>query len=163
MPPRWIADSSVWIDLENGGILDAAFALMVTWSVPDLLLVELQRPPTAEDLKRRGVDVIGLTPIQVAELAATTARDPRISVVDVAAFVLARDSGGMLLTGDARLRALTEGQAVEVHGVLWLLDHLIKKLLITPTEAAEALDRMMAAGARLPRTEVESRLTLWRA
>ena len=48
---RLVIDSSVWIDLEKGGLLSEAFGLADEWMAPDLIVHELIEPP-AEDLLR---------------------------------------------------------------------------------------------------------------
>jgi predicted nucleic acid-binding protein len=78
-----------------------------------------------------------------------------LSLNDVAAFVLARNLGVGLLTGDRRLRALAEQSGVEVHGTLWLLERMITHELIAPSQAVAALDAMLGAGSRLPAAEVQ--------
>ena len=163
MPPLWVADTSVWIDLAVGGLLDAAFRLEADWGIPDLLVDELQRTPKGVELLARGVVVLELSGKQVAELAELTIREARLSPVDLAALLVTRESADLLLTGDSRLRAFSEELGVEVHGTLWLLDQFVVEALISAQEAAAALERMVAGGSRLPDAEVHRRLLAWSA
>jgi hypothetical protein len=49
----------------------------------------------------------------------------RLTLNDCFALTLAEDiEDSILLTGDGPLRAVAEGNGVEVHGVLWLTDEL---------------------------------------
>ncbi|MCZ7652241.1 MAG: hypothetical protein M5U13_14180 [Thermoanaerobaculia bacterium] len=157
-----MADSSVWIDVGNGEFLPAVFALGVEWLAPDLLLYELRTTPSRADLLARGVSSTELSGAQVGRLLATARGRPRLSHVDIAAALVALDEAAILLTGDAALRALAEEWGLEVHGTLWLLDRLVEFELVPKLEAATALERICAAGGRLPADEVASRLARWR-
>ena len=67
---RLVIDSSVWIDLEKGGLLDEAFRLPVEWLAPDLLVQEELSQPCGEDPVARGLMSLELSPEQVAEVQA---------------------------------------------------------------------------------------------
>jgi hypothetical protein len=56
---------------------------------------------------------------------------------------------------------LPEKQAIEVHGVLWLLDALVDHQIITQSEACLAIKRMLALNARLPKKLCKKRLKKW--
>jgi hypothetical protein len=56
---------------------------------------------------------------------------------------------------------LAEKQAIEPHGVLWLLDALVDHQIITQSEACLALKRMLAHNARLPKKPCNKRLKKW--
>jgi hypothetical protein len=66
------------------------------------------------------------------------------------------------LTGDWRLSDLAARNFVRVHGVLWLLDELVRYQAVTPEKAADALHKMLSQGARLPHDEVRKRLAGWK-
>ena len=151
---RWVLDAGVVFDFAAGDLLDALFRLPLTFCAPDLLLVELKRPP-ATLLVQLGLEVEALPGESLVEIIALRSGHPALSLNDVAVFVLARNLGVGLLTGDRRLRALAEQSGVEVHGTLWLLDELITHELTAPSEAVAALDAMLKAGSRLPAGEVQ--------
>jgi hypothetical protein len=67
----------------------------------------------------------------------------------------------ILLTGDRRLRLEGLKRKVEVHGVLWILDRLIEKKVLTPRLAAAKLRLMLDEGAFLPPDECNARLEKW--
>ena len=72
--------------------------------------------------------------------ALPTAIDYRLSLNDSFAFVLAeRIADCILLTGDASLRALAESSAIDVHGVLWVLDQLLGNRIVAPRRLLNAL------------------------
>ena len=49
-----------------------------------------------------------------------------------------------------------------VHGILWVLDELVRIEIISTFEAADSLERMLEAGTRLPESPSEERLRRWR-
>ena len=63
--------------------------------------------------------------------------------------------GASLLTGDRHLRAAAEQEGVPVHGTLWLLDEMVRLAVVSPRLAAQALERMLERGSRLPLDECQ--------
>ena len=151
---RWVLDAGVVFDFAAGDLLDALFRLPFAFCTPDLLTAELKRPP-ATLLVQLGLEVETMPGESLVEIIALRSGYSALSLNDVAAFVLARNLGVGLLTGDRRLRALAEQSGVEVHGTLWLLERMITHELIAPSQAVAALDAMLGAGSRLPAAEVQ--------
>jgi rRNA-processing protein FCF1 len=86
----------------------------------------------------------------------------RVSIPDACVWKVAKEEKAVLLTGDSKLRKAALATGVEVHGVLWILDELIKSNQIILSKACEALDVMEAKNAFLPRDECDKRRELWR-
>ena len=84
------------------------------------------------------------------------------SLADVSCYLVAKAQGHPLLTGDGRLRKQAIKDGLQVHGALWLLDELVANGVIHPIQAADALQTMLAEGARLPQHECTQRLAAWR-
>jgi hypothetical protein len=160
--PLLVADTSIIIDLFRADIVEAAFRVPFSLTVPDLLyerelagyegthLVEL-------DLQRHTVDAEGVL------LAARCRESARLSLVDAFALALAKRLGAILLTGDRALRALAEREAVECHGLLWLFDMIEEAEALSARSLLAALERVAAhPRCRLPRDEVRNRLARYR-
>ena len=49
-----------------------------------------------------------------------------------------------------------------VHGTLWLLDEMVRLAVVPPRLAAQALERMLEHGSRLPLNECQERLERWK-
>jgi predicted nucleic acid-binding protein len=99
----------------------------------------------------------------VVEVMRLTREERRISVEDASALVLAERTGRGLLTGDRRLRELAQKRGVAVHGTLWLLAQMVGAGVLPRRRAAEALERMLECGRRLPESEARSLIHQWRA
>ena len=72
---------------------------------------------------------------------------------------LAPRTGSTLLTGDARLRRLAIDKKVVCHGVLWLLERMLRERTATPQQLYDGLVRIRDhTRCRLPKAEVNRRL-----
>jgi len=136
---RCVVDASIWIDLHHGTMLVPAMRLQHEYHVPD-----------AVQLLRLGVKKCELDGNGVMAVVALAAKYPAPSRADLFGLESARMLDAVLLTSDAALRKAAEREGVGVHGVLWLLDQLVEKEIITQKARAHALAAMKAAGSRLP-------------
>ena len=159
--PACVVDTGVLIDLHVGRLLRPVFQLPLFLMAPDVLIAELQKPD-GDLLVDYGLTRIELSGDEVQEVyrLATLYRGP--SVNDLFALVAAKTMGALLLTGDRHLREAAEREGVPVHGILWLLDEIVRLALIPPLVAAQALERMLESGSRLPWDECQARFRRWR-
>jgi predicted nucleic acid-binding protein len=155
-----ITDTNIWIDLDNGGILADVFRLPYHFLTPDIATRELIRPRW-QTLQALGLVLHELEADQVTELVQLRLFHRNLSIIDLAAFLLAKDLDATLLTGDSRLYELAVANGLSVRGVLWLLDEIIRLRVLVPERAAVALQKMLEMGARLPRDECRKRLVNW--
>lgn len=155
-----VTDTNIWIDLQNGEVLALIFDLPYQFITTDFAADELFTTIWAT-LEALGVEVYGLSPEQITDIYDLNQSHPPVSTTDLSCLVLARDLPATLLSGDKQLRNLAETQAIEVHGVLWLLDALLDHQIISQSEAHFALNRMLAHNARLPQKPCKKRLRKW--
>jgi hypothetical protein len=162
-----INDSSCLIDLRKGGLLTTTLLLPYTFTVA-LPLVESEllgfSRDNWEDLQGRGLEVVDLTGEQVAAAFEVRRRHPGLSPHDCFSLVLAAaGEDRILLTGDQQLRRRAVDAGVEVHGVLWVTDQLAEHAVMTHSDLADALERLVADPlVFLPVDEVRARITMWR-
>lgn len=155
-----VLDPSVVIDLEHGSVLREALGLPFVFSIPDLAVEELGTE-VGKILRRDGVRVTSFDSSMVQQLYALARKERKLSLEDLACFLSASLEGGILLAGDGPLRAFSQAKGVRVHGVLWVLDELVKRRTLTAPRAARSLGKMLTRNARLPRVECDSRLKKW--
>ncbi|NLS76059.1 MAG: PIN domain-containing protein [Chloroflexi bacterium] len=148
-PALCIADANILIDLHHGGVLALLARLPYRCLIPDLVRAELASPPS-ERIDELGFEIAELSGASVLELFALRPAHAGLAVADLAALLVARDRRGILLTGDGALRRLAEQRAQAVHGVLWVLDEMVRHGLLAPEGACTALEAVLAGGARLP-------------
>jgi hypothetical protein len=159
-----VSDTSVLIDLERGGFLEAIFSLPYEYAVPDVLYRREMEGEWGERLLRLGLRVEEVSEVGVAHALRYRTQRQVLSVPDSFALALAKERAWFLLTGDGQLRALAVSENVECHGLLWLLDRMEE--VGTPGihllhDGLEALARHPRC--RLPHREISIRLERYRA
>jgi predicted nucleic acid-binding protein len=156
-----ITDTGIWIDLNHGGILQEFFQLPYRIVTPDFVTQRELRRPSWKTLYKMGLEIVELEPDQVLELYSLKQQYSSLSAADLATLIVARNMGGILLTGDSLLRARAEDAAIPVHGILWVLDTLLRFDLLNTKDACKSLLSMKAKGAFLPEEEVQERYQRW--
>ena len=123
-----ISDANILIDLSVAGLLETMFSLPESFAVPDVLFAE-ELSDRHPELLSFGLNTLALDGAGVMEsyavMASCTGRAAP-SLNDVFALMLAKQVGGVLLTGDRRLRELAETRYsdIEVRGTLWIVRRL---------------------------------------
>ena len=93
-----------------------------------------------ENAVRRRLEVRELPEPAVTRAAAYFNRHRRLTLKDCFALALAEDiDNSILLTGDGPLRAIAEGNGIEVRGVLWVTDELESHGIVPPRRLYDAL------------------------
>jgi hypothetical protein len=158
-----VNDASALIDLKKGELLHVLGALPFRWIVPLPIREEEMLSFSGQDwatLDAAGFEVFDLPPNMVGEAFAVRRAFPRLSANDCFCLVSAvGHENAVLLTGDGELRAVAQARAVEVHGVLWIADHLFDARACDAGLLRRALiiwDEDPAV--RLPRREILARL-----
>ena len=159
-PSKCVVDTTFLMDVRNGGMVAEVFKFPSLMYVPDVILAQMSDGELFVEHRLTKHQFDGK---QVREVSRLRSLQPQVSVNDMFAFVLARDSRATLLTGDRNLCTFSEGEGVEVQGVLWLLDELVQLNIISPVRGAAGLERMIAAGSWLPREECDARLSRWKS
>ncbi len=154
-----VSDTSVFIDLERGTLLEASFRLAFRFVVPDLLYECELRNRGGEELMRLGLAVEQLDGDGVSLALAYRQRARALSLPDCFGLALAQTRSWILLSGDRALSQLANDEAVECHGIFWLLD----KMEDAGVSVQELHDGLTAISqhrrCRLPKSEIRHRLT----
>lgn len=119
-----VSDTSILIDLERGGLLEAAFSCGLTMVVPDLLYERELESENGPFLRKLGLGVAALTPDEVAIAQRVKAERKRLSLPDCFALACATRADHVLVTGDGDLRAEAITRLGAVYGLLWILDQM---------------------------------------
>ena len=159
-----ISDSSALIDLRKGEILELFFKLPFEFVIPDALLEsELLRFSKKEiNLLRKQMIVAKLDGNEVEKARLIVASVPALSLLDGFALVVAeKHPGCILLTGDKRMRSRAEETRIECHGVLWIIEEILKAGGSHSKALLKALNTWLQDPfVRLPRTEIERLIAL---
>lgn len=154
-----VSDTSVLIDLDRGGLLEAVFALPDEFAVPDVLYDREMNDEWGERLRQLGLRVEEVSEVAVGNAVRYRQQRASLSVPDSFALALAKERAWLLLTGDSALRELSAGENVECHGVLWLWDKLEECGIPGLRLLHEGLSKIAAhPRCRLPARQVTIRL-----
>ncbi|MEX1139685.1 MAG: hypothetical protein WEB33_09930 [Bacteroidota bacterium] len=83
------------------------------------------------------------------------------SRADLFALACSKELGCCLLSEDNALRKAATREKIDVHGTLWILDELIRRDLLSTTNALSALEMMISKRSWFPRGEIDKRRTKW--
>ena len=163
-----VSDSSCLIDLRKASLLDALVRLPYELLIPNTLFEDELRKFTAaqkRSLLRNGVRVIDLPGDRVTRAVEVSREVPRLSIHDGFAFALAEQHEGcVLLSGDGALRAYAAARAIEVRGVLWVIDELHRHGIVPVATLLDALALFSAdETVRLPAREVATYIRRYQA
>ena len=163
-PLAYAVDTSTMLDLHVGDILLDVAKLGLGLVAPDFVIAEEILDPPGNELVEAGIlKSEELTASELQEASSLHREHSRsLSYNDCAYLVLAGSRGLVLLTSEQRLRALAEVRGIRVRGTLWLMDEMVRVQCLTRARAAEAMEKMLAQGRRLPEDECQRRLTRWR-
>ena len=154
-----VSDTSVLIDLKRGSLLEASFCLAFRFVVPDLLYERELKNWGGKDLIRLGLVIEQLDGDGVSLALAYRKRAPALSLPDCFALALAQIHSWILLSGDSALGQLATEEAVEHHGVLWLLDQMCEANAVSIQELYDGLTAISQhPRCRLPKPEIRRRL-----
>ncbi len=164
-----INDTNILIDLYTCGILEEFFSLPYKFHTTDFVVGELEDKAQRERIigfcDRGMLEVKSfsskeiLTVYEYYEEARTVCN---ISVPDCSVLIYAKSiDRARLLTGDKTLRKRAEREGVNVSGILFVFDELVKQGIITRKFAFERLSLLVEKNVRLPKNEVEKRLEIW--
>ena len=162
-----VSDTSCLIDLRKASLLDAFVRLPYELLIPNALFAnELLKFTVAQKdaLLRGRLQVIDLPGQSVVRAVEVNRQIPRLSIHDSFAFVLAeRHAGCVLLSGDSALRMYATSCAIEVRGVLWVIDELHRHNLVPVATLLEALTLFATDDTvRLPARDVQALIRRYR-
>ncbi len=84
-----------------------------------------------------------------------------LSFEDCSVWYYSKKKKGALLTGDAKLRRHAEKDNVQVRGILFVFDEIVKQNLLKPAEAALKISQLKQINPRLPINELDKRIRNW--
>lgn len=162
-----VNDTNIFIDLHSVGLLEEMCRLPYEIHTVDLVVAEIadadQRRIFDELVARGEISVDGFTADEVIEIVEEhSSVSGNLSIPDCSVCYFARKHNVPMLTGDRRLRRYAEEQSIEVHGILFIFDELVRHDIISTSMAADRLEELFAINARLPKAEIRERINRWK-
>lgn len=163
-----VNDTNIFIDLHSVGLLEEMCRLPYEIHTVDFVVAEIadadQRRIFDELVARGEISVDGFTADEVIEIVEEhSSVSGNLSIPDCSVCYFARKHNVPMLTGDRRLRRYAEEQSIEVHGILFIFDELVRHNIISTSMAADRLEELFAINARLPKAEIRERINRWRS
>lgn len=162
-----VNDTNIFIDLHSVGLLEEMCRLPYEIHTVDFVVAEIadadQRRIFDELVAQGGIFIDGFTADEVIEIVEEhSSVSGNLSIPDCSVCYFARKHNVPMLTGDRRLRRYAEEQSIEVHGILFIFDELVRHDIISTSMAADRLEELFAINARLPKTEIRNRINRWK-
>lgn len=163
-----VNDTNIFIDLHSVGLLEEMCRLPYEIHTVDFVVAEIadadQRRIFDELVAQGGIFIDGFTADEVIEIVEEhSSVSGNLSIPDCSVCYFARKHNVPMLTGDRRLRRYAEEQLIEVHGILFIFDELVRHDIISTSMAADRLEELFAINARLPKTEIRNRINRWKS
>ncbi len=67
-----------------------------------------------------------------------------------------------MVTGDGSLRKKVMHSGIEVRGIIFLIEEMKTQGLLSNAEAVNKLNALITINPRLPKHEIEKRISLWK-
>ncbi len=158
-----VSDTNILIDLYEIGLIDFFFSHMIEIHTTDFVINEIKTVELRnliEEYINSGLLRVDSIPndklIDVLELISGN-----LSITDCSVWYLSKRNNWILLTGDKNLRNKAQKDGVKVKGILFLLDVFVSEGKMNKTHAAFLLRTLQKINNRLPRKDIESRLSAW--
>lgn len=163
-----ISDTNIFIDLLNVNLVEEFFQLPWEVHTTEPILLELTREgqkPIVELYKSRKLLYVdqftSRETLEIIQLKNKISQFSNLSIQDCSVWYSANKLGGILLTGDGKLRKNAKKYGVDVRGILYVLDKLVESEIIDAEVASVKLEKLYMSNNRLPLDEMQKRLNLW--
>ncbi len=150
-----ITDTNIITDLNNAGILEKFIELDNVY-VSDLVMNDEFNSNTCDEYILKKMKTIGFTSEQMLELEKLQRATNKLSQYDLVNYITARDCGGILATGDKRLKEFSEKNGVLVIRTLKIIEMLVEDEVITYKDAIDACDLLkICKDTRIPDESID--------
>lgn len=155
-----VSDTNIFIDLISMGLLGDFFLLPFDISTVDFVIRKLkktgQNEAVVEFQKRNRLTVFEFSSVEIDEIIKLKySSGGPLSFQDCSVWYCAKQHSAVLLTGDKALSLKARADAIEVHGLLYIIEQLVDNNVIPPLLAAHKLEWLKNANKRLPMETVE--------
>lgn len=151
-----VSDTNIFIDLWAIGLLNELFELGVSVHTTDFVVAELKKPEQAAFVRKASED--GRLTVKTFEASRipfiADLLEGNLSMADGSVLLYALEGGYTLLTGDRRLRRAAEEHGLEVRGVLYVVEQMYTRGVITKETYKERLQKLLLTNRRLPGKEI---------
>lgn len=157
-----VSNTSILINLERGGLLEAVFSCGITMVVPDLLYKRELESHNGPYLRALGLGVVALTAEELTLAQSIKGKRSGLSLPDCFALVCAFRPGHSLVSGDKILCSEAIERCSIVYGLLWILDRMEQSGLVQKQLLIDGLTAICTyPRCSLPKDDIKARLSKW--
>ncbi|MDI9863339.1 hypothetical protein QM480_03315 [Flectobacillus sp. DC10W] len=160
-----INDANILIDLIHLKLIHLLFELKhLELKTTDFVFEELevhQRAILQIFIDQGTLEIIESDEMDLERIYNLLIQTSGLSFEDCSVWYFAKINDGILLTGDGKLRKQSTQDGVEVRGILFVFDELLRTGLINFTYALLKLNQLYQINNRLPLKAKNERIELW--
>jgi len=152
-----IQDACILFDLIDLGLIDTFFELNVTvMTTPQVIgeieeVEQIQKVAEFTSVKKLIIDEEGL----LDHVDKLFGENKGLSYTDCSVLELALRKRGILLSSDWKLRTASVRSNLTVRGVLWIIEELCEKKILSLEQALQKLSLYPKLNQRAPKNEIE--------
>lgn len=161
-----MSDTNIFVDLIDIDMLDTVLELPFDFHTVDSVIAEItderQRSIIDKAVSVGKLSVRTMDENENLEIAMMyVARSNNTSIQDCSVWYYAKKHNCRLLTGDRKLRLSASSDGVVVSGIIFLFDKMVEYSIADSNYIGKKLRELYALNKRLPKKEMESRITAW--
>ena len=163
-----VNDANILIDLVDLKLLPHFFQIECEFHTTELILEEFleeQKEALLPYIETGKLIIDLIREEDLGEIYTIRMTKPALSEQDCSAFYQARKDNAALITSDNALRKFAKNEDIEVHGHLWVFDHLVDNNIIGGERAVEKLNELCEVinpKLGLPKNECQMRIRKWK-
>ena len=162
-----INDANILIDLAKLELIQLFAKMSFDLHTTDFVVEELndeQLEPVSELIKSGRLKVIETEDAEDFQgITNILENSSGLSFEDCSVWYYSKKLAGALLTGDGKLRKQAAKEGIEVRGIIFIFDELLKQELISFPQAIDKIEKLSLLNNRLPKKEIEKRIENWRS
>ncbi|UOB19368.1 hypothetical protein [Abyssalbus ytuae] len=161
-----INDANILIDLAKLELIQVFAKINFDLHTTDFVIEELndeQQKPVSKLIKSGKLKIIETEDaLDFQGITNILENSSGLSFEDCSVWYYSKKLSGALLTGDGKLRKQATKEGIEVRGIIFIFDELLKQGLISFTLAIYKIEKLSLLNNRLPKKEIEKRIENWK-
>lgn len=162
-----INDANILIDIAKLDMVELFSKLNFSLYTTDFVINEIENPDQLKTIERlcnnKKMEIITTTSERLFYIYDIYNNQTKgLSVADCSVWYYSKQMNAILCTGDGNLRKQAKKDNIEVRGILYIFDELLRQDIISYHYATEKLEKLRKSNVRLPTEEIKKRLFLWK-
>ncbi|MBU4486788.1 MAG: PIN domain-containing protein [Candidatus Delongbacteria bacterium] len=161
-----INDANILMDLADLDLLEYLSGLKYDFHTTDFVVAEIedesQKAKVEDFIENKMLKVVSFDAEKLKIISELNLLHTGLGITDCSVLHYSKETEGILLTGDGKLRKVAQDTKVEVRGILFIFDELVNNGIITNEYSLEKLNKLMLINSRLPVNEIQIRLEKWK-